>query len=261
MGIINITPDSFSDGGKFFEANKAIDHGKTLIENGADILDIGGESTRPGASPVSLQEETDRVLPVIEGLRDICAEKDVLLSVDTRHTEVMREAIKSGATFINDVNALKDKGAIDLIATKGIPVCLMHMQGSPETMQKNPKYDNIIDEVFAFLSSRIKDCVAGGIKKENIVADIGIGFGKTLEHNIELLQNIAVFHQLGVPLLLGTSRKSFISKLDKFVTAPEDRLGGSIATVLDAASKGVQIFRVHDVTETRQALLIAKALR
>ena len=261
MGIVNVTPDSFSDGGSFLDSSKAINHGKRLIDEGAMILDIGGESTRPGAAPVSQEEELNRVLPVIEGLSDICAQKGALLSIDTRHTGVMSEAIKAGANFVNDVNALRDEGAIDVVAGHDIPVCLMHMQGTPETMQESPTYDNIIDEVFAYLSNRITECVKRGLRKENIVADIGIGFGKTLDHNIELLKNIAVFHQLDVTLLVGTSRKSFISKIDTYAMQPEDRLGGSLVTVLDAAHKGVQIVRVHDVAQTRQALLMAKALR
>ncbi len=249
MGIVNVTPDSFSDGGEYADQKRAIAHAIDLCEQGADIIDIGGESTRPGAKSVSVQEEIDRVCPVIEGVKDHAK----WVSIDSRNTETMAEAVRCGANIINDVNSLRDNGAIALAARKGVYVCLMHMLGEPGTMQKNPQYNNVVNEIFDFLDERISDCVAGGISKSHIIVDPGIGFGKTLEHNLALIGNISKFHDLRVPLLLGVSRKSFIEKISPKATV-DKRLPGSVAAMLWAAEQGVQIFRVHDVWQARQAL-------
>ncbi|MEM6780872.1 MAG: dihydropteroate synthase [Pseudomonadota bacterium] len=255
MGVVNVTPDSFSDGGQFLDAQKAIDHGLMLVEQGAHILDIGGESTRPGAEPVSPAEEQDRILPVIEGLKSSGA----LLSADTRHTETMRVAIEAGVGMINDVNALRAEGAVEAVANSDVLVCLMHMQNNPQTMQKKPNYDDVIEEISNFLQERMDVCKRAGIDRKRIVLDPGIGFGKSLKHNVDILKNINQFSDLGVSILLGTSRKSFIEKIDK--GAKEDqRIGGSLASVLYAYSQGVRIFRVHDVFETRQALAVFQAI-
>lgn len=256
MGVVNVTPDSFSDGGEFLDPQKAIDHGHKLIEEGADILDLGGESTRPGAEPVGHQEEMDRVLPVIEGLKD----EKALISIDTRHTDVMREALKAGAGMINDVNALRDEGAVELAAKAGVPVCLMHMQGNPETMQKNPQYQDVIEDVYKFLKDRVQACLDAGMDQKNIIIDPGIGFGKTLDQNLILLKNIKKFSSIHSPILLGTSRKSFIQKID-CTAEVQDRLPGSLASLLWGYQNGAQLFRVHDVKETAQALKVFAAIQ
>ncbi|MGB1076698.1 MAG: dihydropteroate synthase [Bdellovibrionales bacterium] len=256
MGVVNVTPDSFSDGGSFFDVSHAIEHALMLDKEGADILDIGGESTRPGSTPVSPQEEMDRVVPVIEALS---TRTEKTISIDTRHTEVMKACISAGATFINDVNALQDDGAVDVVAKSELPVCLMHMQKTPDNMQEKPAYDNVVEEVFEFLSERLSACLDAGILKDNIVIDIGIGFGKTLDHNLTLLRHIDRFHALGVPILLGTSRKSFIGKISN-EDAPKNRLGGSISSVLYGMQKGAQVFRVHDVAQTVQAFDVYRAV-
>ncbi len=258
MGVVNVTPDSFSDGGNFIQTDKAIDHALRLSEEGASILDVGGESTRPNAEPVSVQEELDRVIPVIEAL---AKQTNTLISIDTRHADVMRSAVKVGAGFINDVNALQNNSSgLKFIAEEKLPVCLMHMQNTPQDMQENPIYEDVIQEVFEFLSERIRICVEAGISKDLICADVGIGFGKTLEHNLTLLKNIEIFHGLGVPLLLGVSRKRFIEKISGSVS-PQKRLGGSIASALYGFQKGVKIFRVHDVEETKQAFQVFQAIQ
>ncbi len=256
MGIVNVTPDSFSDGGLFSSSDKALEHALMLDKQGADILDIGGESTRPNADPVSIQEELDRVIPVIELLSK---KTEKIISIDTRHTIVMDEAIKAGASLVNDVNALQDDGAVELLAKSNIPVCLMHMQKNPKDMQVKPEYDDVVSDVFTFLESRIRICMDAGIDKANIVADVGIGFGKSLDHNLALLKNIDKFHDLGVPILLGTSRKSFIGKITGEGEALK-RLGGSIASDLYGLQKGVRMFRVHDVEQSRQALEVFYAI-
>lgn len=249
MGIVNVTPDSFSDGGKFFDPDAAISHGLKLIEAGADILDIGGESTRPGAETITVEEEIRRVVPVIE----VLAKSGKVISVDTRNAPTMQAAIDVGASFINDINALQVPGSLEVAARSGAFVCIMHMKGSPENMQQNPFYDDVITEVFDFLNGRIDACVKAGISKDKIYADVGIGFGKTLEHNLELLKNLDQFHELGVKILLGASRKNFIEKIAGPAPASQ-RLGGSLAVALWGAQKRAHIVRVHDVYETRQAI-------
>ncbi len=255
MGIVNVTPDSFSDGGRFADEKSAIAHGVKLCEEGADILDIGGESTRPGARPVSINEEIDRVCPVLEGVKDAAK----WVSIDSRHPEVIAEALRCGANMINDVNALREDGAIALAANSGVPVCLMHMLGGPGTMQKNPSYNNVLEDVLVFMKERIRACMDGGISKTHIIVDPGIGFGKTLEHNLVLLRNIKRFEDFEVPVMLGASRKSFIQKISPEAAA-DKRLPGSLTAVLWSLSQGVQIFRVHDVAETRQALDVFRAI-
>jgi len=255
MGIINVTPDSFSDGGLFLDARKAVDQGLRLAEEGADVLDIGGESTRPGAAPVSPQQEIDRILPVIEGLRG-CGK---IISVDTRHAATMRAAVKAGAGMINDVTALGTEDNLQFAAQSGVPVCLMHMKGSPQNMQQNPHYDDVVAEVKTFLAERIAVCEKAGIGRDKIIIDPGIGFGKMLQHNLAVLQNLKEFSALGVPVLLGVSRKSFIEKLCPGTPASE-RLPGSLAAALWALGQGVKILRVHDVAATKQAMAVFTAL-
>ncbi|PZP55272.1 MAG: dihydropteroate synthase [Micavibrio aeruginosavorus] len=256
MGIVNVTPDSFSDGGKYFDPKVAVEHGLKLIKEGAEILDIGGESTRPNAEPVAIEEEIERIVPVIREL----SKTGKVISVDTRNTKTMTAALEAGAGFINDITALQDNGAIELAAQNEVEVCLMHMQGAPQTMQSAPQYDNVVQEVYDFLQARIKACISGGIQKEKIYADIGIGFGKTLEHNLDLLRNLDRFHELGVKLLLGTSRKKFIEKIMDRKIQADQRLGGSLATALWGMEKGVHIVRVHDVAQTAQAINVWSAL-
>ncbi len=256
MGVVNVTHDSFSDGGKFYNADKAIEHGLELVQQGASILDIGGESTRPGAQAIDVGEEIARVVPVIEGL----AGKVKNISIDTRNAKTMEAALKAGASVINDISALShDSQSLSVAAEAKVPVFLMHSQGAPVDMQKNPQYLNVVNEVFEYLQQRIRICETHRIDAQMLVVDPGIGFGKTLEHNLLLLRNIKEFHALGVPILLGASRKSFIGKLSG-EEDPKNRLPGSLASVLWGHSQGVQIFRVHDVKETVQALKIFDAI-
>lgn len=259
MGVVNVTPDSFSDGGDFFDPYAAVQHGLKLIEEGADILDIGGESTRPNAEIVSPLEEQNRVLPVIEGLKK--AGVKTTISLDTRNAETMQRGIDAGADIINDISSLlHDPNALNIVSDAQIPVMLMHMHGTPQTMQDKPQYDDVVRDVFAFLKSRIQVCTDAGIKRDNIIADPGIGFGKTLDDNLALLCNLKRFHDLGVPILLGASRKSFIEKI--CLNAPADeRLAGSIAAALHGLEQGIQLFRVHDVKETKQAFDVWRAIR
>lgn len=260
MGIVNVTPDSFSDGGTLYEAEQlsidnAIRRALQMVDDGATFIDVGGESTRPGATPVTLQEEMDRVLPVIERLH---AEVDAVISVDTSAPEVMLESARLGAGLINDVRALGREGALQAVAQIGLPVCLMHMKGNPATMQDAPDYDDVLDEVDIFLKQRIDACTDAGIQRQNIILDPGFGFGKALEHNLRLLNNLERFHQLGLPLLLGTSRKSMI---DHILDRPVDqRLSGGLATVAIGLMKGAQIFRVHDVKETMDVVRMTDAV-
>lgn len=252
MGVINVTPDSFSDGGDHLDAERAIEAGLAMREAGADLLDVGGESTRPGADPVPLEEELKRVLPVIEGL----AKEGALVSVDTRHAEVMRAAREAGAAVLNDVTALQgEPGSLRAAAESGLPLVLMHMQGEPQTMQKDPRYEDCLSEVYAFLEARIAAAEAAGIPRQRIAVDPGIGFGKTIEHNLELLRGLGAFHGLGCPILLGVSRKRFIGRLSRDEPAKE-RGPGSIACALTGRSRGAQIFRIHDLAETRQAMTL-----
>lgn len=255
MGVVNVTPDSFSDGGLYLDPEAAIAHGRELVEAGAEILDVGGESTRPGAEPVEAEEELRRVVPVIEGLRDAGAE----LSVDTSKAPVAAAALDAGATIVNDVTALRgDSEMAGLCAERGATVVLMHMLGEPRTMQVDPRYDDVVAEVRAFLAERLGAAVGAGIAAEDVWLDPGIGFGKTAAHNMELLRRLAELRQPGRPLVIGTSRKSFIGKVDG--SGPGERLGGTIASSVLAAAEGAEVLRVHDVAEVGQALAVTAAI-
>jgi dihydropteroate synthase len=255
MGILNITPDSFSDGGVFFSRDQALRRIEAMADEGADIIDVGGESTRPGARPVSVQEELDRVIPVIEAARDAAA---LPVSVDTTKPEVMRAAVAAGAGMINDVNALQAPSALKVAAALDVTVCLMHMQGEPRTMQRQPQYRDVLGEVCAFLAERRKACIDGGVSPGRIVIDPGFGFGKTLDHNLTLLRHLERLCSLGAPVLVGLSRKSMIGAI---VDAPVgERTYGSVAAALIAVQKGAAIVRVHDVRATRDALKVYAAV-
>ena len=249
MGIINTTPDSFSDGGDHFAAETALASAQTMVEDGAAILDIGGESTRPGAEPVGHDEECRRILPVIEQLSN----EGHIVSADTRHSPVMDKALDHGAQIINDVGGLRAEGAVALLAKRQAPAMIMHMQGEPGTMQKDPRYRDAPTDIFDWLEERINTAVAAGIPRAMLAIDPGFGFGKTPQHNMEILQSIGLYHGLGVPIVLGVSRKSTIAHFSKGEAA-KDRLAGSLALAALARTQGVQIFRVHDVAETMQAL-------
>ncbi len=251
MGILNVTPDSFSDGGQYQELDRALQQAKAMVEHGARIIDVGGESTRPGAAEVSLEDELARVIPIIE---KIAAELDVAISIDTSKPEVMRQAIAAGAHIINDIRALQEEGALAVAAELGVPVCLMHMQGQPRTMQSNPVYDDVTGDVIGFFRQRIDACLHAGIARDNLILDPGFGFGKTLAHNYQLLAEIEQLHEFNLPLLVGVSRKSMIGNL--LDRKPNERLAGSLACATFAASKGAQILRVHDVQETADALAV-----
>ncbi|MCG9623926.1 dihydropteroate synthase [Vibrio mediterranei] len=256
MGIVNVTPDSFSDGGKFNSIDAALTQVESMIQAGVSIIDIGGESTRPGAPDVTLEEELSRVIPIIQAIRE---RYDVWISIDTSKAEVMQKAIEAGADIINDVRALQEPGALQVAADAGVPICLMHMQGQPRTMQTNPTYNDLLGDVAEFLEQRIKACEEVGIKKDQLILDPGFGFGKTLEHNYHLLAHLEKFHQFGLPILAGMSRKSMIFKLlDK---APADCLAGSLACATLAAAKGAQIIRVHDAEETIEAMKIVQMMQ
>ena len=257
MGVINATPDSFSDGGQFLSVDSALEQARRLIAQRADILDIGGESTRPGSDPVESGEELARVLPLIEAIR---RESSIAISIDTRKPEVARAAVAAGANCWNDVSALTfTPESMATAVALDVPVVLMHAQGDPKTMQQDPQYRDVTGEVLSFLVGRIGQAIQAGMKLSNIIVDPGIGFGKTLAHNLTLLRDMPRFVALGRPVLVGASRKRFIAALDQGA-AGEDRLGGSIAAALYAAQQGAQILRVHDVAETRQALTVQKAL-
>jgi dihydropteroate synthase len=255
MGILNVTPDSFSDGGRHNAPARAVAAGRAMIEAGAGIIDIGGESTRPGAEPVTRNQELARVLPPIAGLKDAAA----ALSIDTRHAEVMTRATAAGAGIINDVNGLRGEGALDAAAASGAAVAIMHMQGTPETMQKDPHYGFAPVEIYEFLENRIADAEAAGIPRRHIAIDPGFGFGKSPSHNLSVIGWTAMFHGLGVPILVGASRKSSIATLSAGEPA-DQRLAGSLGLAMAAVAQGCQILRVHDVAETRQALAIQMAL-
>lgn len=258
MGIVNVTPDSFSDGGQHDTTDRAVAHALKLVAEGADILDIGGESTRPGAAPVSALEEQARVLPVLRALAQ--AGCGVPVSVDTRNASTMRAALEEGAAMINDITALLgDPQAFEVVRDTNCFVCLMHMQGRPQTMQKNPHYNNVVEDVFKFLSSRILDCDTNGIDKKRLIVDPGIGFGKDLSHNLDLLHQLDRFASLGVPLLLGVSRKRFIAHICEGADV-KDRLPGSLAAALYGLTRGARILRVHDVAQTVQALKVWRAI-
>ena len=257
MGIVNVTPDSFSDGGQNATTQAAIDHGLRLLEEGADILDIGGESTRPGSDAVALDEELRRVIPVIEGLR---IKSEAVISVDTRKAEVMRRAAQAGVEIINDVSALShDPASLEAAAASKLPVVLMHALGDPRTMQADPAYGHVLLDVFDYLEQKIAAAEAAGIARSRLIVDPGIGFGKTVTHNLQLLGGVALFHSLGVPILIGASRKRFIGTITGVETAA-DRLAGSLATMLAAVAQGVQLVRVHDAAAAVQALAMWRAI-
>ncbi|VFM97127.1 MAG: Dihydropteroate synthase [Candidatus Kentron sp. G] len=255
MGILNVTPDSFSDGGLFQHPTAALSQARKMAKKGADIIDVGGQSTRPGAVPISVQQELDRVIPVI---RAIHAQIPIRISIDTSHPQVMREAVTAGAGIINDVRALREEGAMQAARELDVPVCLMHMQGEPETMQVAPDYRDVVREVYDFLLARVTTCQAQGIGRHRLLIDPGFGFGKTLAHNLELLSHLDRFVDTGIPVLAGLSRKSMIGAiLNK--KSVKRRLSGSVAAALVAAGKGVAIVRVHDVGPTVDALKVWKA--
>ena len=265
MGIVNVTPDSFSDGGEFLDAAAAVEHGHALMREGAHILDIGGESTRPGAEPVGLEEELRRVMPVLEGLAEGLAEgpaarpPGVRLSIDTSKAAVARAALAAGADLINDVTALRgDPEMVEVVAGGAADCCLMHMLGEPRTMQAHPRYDDVVDEVKAFLEERMAFAVRAGIAERRILLDPGIGFGKTVEHNLELLRRLDEIVALGRPVVIGTSRKSFLGRIAGTDDARE-RLAGTIATNVMALERGASVFRVHDVKPVADALAVASA--
>ena len=256
MGIVNTTPDSFSDGGEAFGCDDAVKRGLQMIKDGADIIDVGGESTRPGADPVGLQEEIRRTVPVIERL----VKSGALVSIDTRHSAVMQAAIDAGAQIVNDVSALTGEGALDVVANANVSVVLMHMQGLPETMQDNPSYQDAAAQVLDYLKTRIAICEEAGIGKDRIAVDPGIGFGKTLDNNVEILKRLNDYETIGVAVLVGVSRKSFIGAISGEPDA-QKRLPGSLAAALWAVQQGVHILRVHDVAETAQALEVWSRIR
>jgi dihydropteroate synthase len=255
MGVVNVTPDSFSDGGLFLDPALAVEQARKLVAEGADVLDVGGESTRPGSEGVSVAEELDRVLPVLEGLSEVVAE----ISIDTTKRAVAEAALDRGASIVNDVSALRsDPELAALCAERECGVVLMHMLGSPRTMQDDPRYDDVVDEVKAFLADRIEYAMTSGVSEQRIWVDPGIGFGKTLEHNLDLLRRLGEIRSLGRPICVGTSRKSFIGKIT--CRDAHKRLGGTIASNVLAFANGAQVFRVHDVREVREALEVAEVL-
>lgn len=256
MGVLNVTPDSFSDGGDFIAPDKAVAHAEQMIEEGAAIIDVGGESTRPGAAPVSVDEELQRVIPVIEALHSAVS---VPVSIDTRKPEVMQAAVAAGAGLINDVNALQETGAVEMAVSLKVPVCLMHMQGSPETMQATPTYHNVVDEVTAYLQTRADVCMQHGMDRDRILLDPGFGFGKTTTHNLLLLQQLERLVETGFPVLVGLSRKSLIGKV---LDLPVDkRLYPGVALAVLAVWKGAALVRCHDVRATREAIEMCAAVR
>ncbi|MBN1830968.1 MAG: dihydropteroate synthase [Deltaproteobacteria bacterium] len=257
MGVLNVTPDSFSDGGFYFKKEKAIEHGIQLVQDGADIIDVGGESTRPFSEEVTLQEELDRVVPVVEALSGVV---EAPISIDTCKAEVARQALKAGASIINDISALRfDSNMTSVAAEAGVPVILMHMQGTPGDMQKNPFYQDLIPEILDFLKQAVDRAVSGGIKKDMIIVDPGIGFGKTVEHNLEILRGLGQFRILGRPLLLGTSNKAFIGHL--LNKAPHERDTGTMATIAAGVLNGADIVRVHNVKNAVETIRIIDAIK
>lgn len=254
MGILNVTPDSFSDGGKHNQLIDAVKHANAMINAGATIIDVGGESTRPGASEVSVDEELARVIPVVEA---VAQRFEVWVSVDTSKPEVIRESAQAGAHIINDIRSLTEPGALEAAAQTGLPVCLMHMQGEPRTMQNAPHYDDVFNSVNRYFVEQIARCEAAGIAKENLLLDPGFGFGKNLHHNYQLLARLSEFHHFELPLLVGMSRKSMVGQL--LNVGPTERLSGSLACAVIAAMQGAQIIRVHDVKETVEAMRVVEA--
>jgi dihydropteroate synthase len=255
MGVLNVTPDSFSDGGRFESRDAALRHARRLIAEGAAIVDIGGESTRPGASAAAAARELDRVIPVVEVLR---RETDAFISVDTSKPEVMRAAVEAGADIINDVRALQEPGALEAAAASGAGVCLMHMQGEPRTMQDAPHYDNVVEDVSAFLAARMRACRDAGIEAARLTIDPGFGFGKRVAHNLALLKQLSTFESLGVPVAVGLSRKSMLASLTG--RAVEERLAGSVSLAAIAVLHGARIVRAHDVAATVDAVRVAAAV-
>ena len=255
MGVLNVTPDSFSDGGQHASVTSAFDHAQQMINEGAAIIDVGGESTRPGASAVSTQQELDRVIPVIE---KIAANLDCVISLDSSCPQVMQAAAQAGASLLNDVRAFQREGALQVAAKTGLPVCLMHMRGEPKTMQQQPHYDSVVDEVQAFLLARVEACLEAGIERNKIIIDPGFGFGKTLDHNLQLLESLAQLKVLGLPLLVGMSRKSMIGAILNNETS--ERLYGGLALAAIAVGQGANIIRTHDVGPTCDAVAVAYAV-
>ena len=262
MGVLNVTPDSFSDGGQFLEPGPAVEHAARMIADGADLIDVGPESTRPGSDPVPVPQQIARAVPVIEGIRR--AHPDVPVSIDTQSADVARAAVDAGADLVNDVSALRgDRAMAELIARRGLGVVLMHMRGAPRTMQTaagGPLYDDVVRQILDFLRERIEFAAGCGIARQRIVVDPGLGFGKTVEHNLELLRHLSVFASLGAPLLVAASRKSFVGRVTG-VDAPSDRLAGSLACATAAVLAGASIVRVHDVRASHQAVAMAHAIR
>ncbi|MFN3534166.1 MAG: dihydropteroate synthase [Desulfatiglandales bacterium] len=257
MGVLNVTPDSFSDGGLYLRAERAIERGIQMAEEGADIIDVGGESTRPFSKRISPLEETERVIPVIEGL---AKEVHIPISIDTYKSSVAREALKAGASIINDISAMRlDPEMADVALKEDVPVVLMHMKGMPEDMQIHPQYEDVISEIKGFLKERVEELLKRGIKRERIIIDPGIGFGKGFEHNLRILRDISSFFELGLPILLGTSNKSFIGKI--LQNEPHEREAGTLATVAYAAIKGIDIVRVHWVKKARETIEVIEAIK
>jgi len=256
MGVLNVTPDSFSDGGEYFDSSQAKEQAQRLVEDGADILDVGGESTRPGAEPVTLEEELRRTIPVIE---ELSGEFNVPISIDTYKPEVARRALEAGATIINDISGLRDEKMIELAVEKNVPVVIMHMKGTPTDMQKNPTYDDVVAEVAEWLDIQAQHAIAAGLPGDKILIDPGIGFGKNLEHNLELLRRLSELKSLGYPIVLGTSRKSFIGAILNLPA--QERIEGTIASIVYGVTQGASIMRVHDVKEVARAIKVADAIR
>ncbi len=257
MGILNVTPDSFSDGGEYFDTEAAVERALAICAEGVDIIDVGGESTRPGSEPVDADEEIRRVIPVIRAVAD---ETDLPISIDTQKAAVAAEALAAGAQIVNDVSALRTDPRMAAVAAEaGAPTVLMHMQGRPKTMQSNPRYDEVVTDIIAWLEERVEAACAAGIARERVIVDPGFGFGKTLQHNLELLRRLSEFHRLGHPVLVGTSRKSMLGTI--LGSPTEDRLAGTLATVCAAVLSGCHILRVHDVAETVRAVKVCEAIR
>ncbi len=256
MGVLNVTPDSFSDGGKFNNLDAALRQVKTMVDAGADVIDVGGESTRPGADSVDVDEEISRVIPVINTIKT--SYPDLMISIDTSKAEVMDAAVLAGASMINDVNALEAEGAVEVAVRHGVKVCLMHKKGSPQDMQDDPEYDDVVQQVLDYFDQRVEACLSFGMNTDNIILDPGIGFGKTLSHNLQLIQNTATLKQMGFPVLIGVSRKSMFAEL--LNRAVDQRMAGSLAVAQFAYLQGADYFRVHDVAETVDALTVSQAL-
>ena len=260
MGILNVTPDSFSDGGRFLEPAAAIEHGRALLAEGADIVDVGGESTRPGAREVSAQEELARVRPVVEALAAESGNRGAVISVDTSKASVAAAALEAGASFVNDVTALRgDAGMAGVVAASGAECCLMHMLGDPRTMQRDPRYEDVVSEVKSFLEERLAFAVREGVREQQVLLDPGIGFGKTVAHNLQLLARLDELVSIGRPIVVGTSRKSFLARLTTRPSEPRERLAGTLATSVLAYERGASVLRVHDVAPAREALEVAAA--